>query len=117
MADDPSAAVEPERRGACTPTDALPQMPCDRLGISDGIVNWQVYAVVSNKYFNVSLLSQSFAFTYSLAIRCTCRLIFLQESCFQKLPLIIFKRGLLVHCCIKHCDRSCLEMAPLLTYA
>lgn len=64
MADDPSAAVEPERRGACTPTDALPQMPCDRLGISDGIVNWQVYAVVSNKYFNVSLLSQSFAFTY-----------------------------------------------------
>ena len=49
---DASAAVEPERRGACTLADALPSvlpsMPCARLGISDGMANWQLYAVVSN---------------------------------------------------------------------
>ena len=39
---DASAAVETERRGACTLADApprvLPLMPCARLGISDGII-------------------------------------------------------------------------------
>jgi len=43
---DASAAVEPERRGACTLADALPSvlpsMPCARLGISDGMVNWKL---------------------------------------------------------------------------
>ena len=54
---DASAAVEPERRGACTLADALPSvlpsMPCARLGISDGMANWLLYAVVisSNKLY------------------------------------------------------------------
>ena len=58
---DASAAVELERHGACTLTDALlsvlPSMSCARLGISDDMANWQLYAVVSINYFNVSLRS------------------------------------------------------------
>lgn len=64
---DSSAAVEPERRGACTLADALPSvltpMPCARLGISDGMANWQLYAVViiisSNKLYYFKRLRSS----------------------------------------------------------
>ena len=61
MADDASAAFEPERRGACALVEALPSvlpsMPCARLGISDDMANRQLCAVVSDNYFNVSLRS------------------------------------------------------------
>ena len=56
---DASAAFEPERRGACALADVLPRvlpsMSCARLGISDGMANWQLYAVMGNNYFNVRL--------------------------------------------------------------
>ena len=52
---DAIAAVEPERPGACTLANALPSMPCARLGISDGMANWQLYAVVINLSNNYNI--------------------------------------------------------------
>lgn len=60
---DASAAVEPERRGACTLADALPSvlpsMPCARLGISDGMANWQLYAAVISSTNNYAIFKRS----------------------------------------------------------